>query len=82
MGDLSFRFPRSEFACREKEPRGRNEERGENLVPCFVHVDVRREPFRALWGRSADGRYVPIAQAVREVIGRNEEPGERRKDKA
>ena len=46
---------------------------GIGLYPNFVHVDVRREPFRALWGRSADGRYVPIAQAVKEVVGRSEE---------
>jgi len=36
--------------------------------------------FRALWGRSADGRYVPIAEAVKEVVGRNEELGERNED--
>jgi uncharacterized protein YcbK (DUF882 family) len=47
---------------------------GIGLYPNFVHVDVRREPFRALWGRSADGRYIPIAEAVREAVGRNEEP--------
>jgi uncharacterized protein YcbK (DUF882 family) len=47
---------------------------GIGLYPDFVHVDVRREPFRALWGRSAEGRYIPIAEAVREAVGRNEEP--------
>ena len=53
---------------------------GIGLYPNFVHVDVRREPFRALWGRSAEGRYISIAEAVREVIGRNEELGSRNEE--
>jgi len=38
---------------------------GIGLYPNFVHVDVRQTPFRALWGRSPDGHYIPIEHALR-----------------
>ncbi|RKY04192.1 peptidase M15 [Candidatus Poribacteria bacterium] len=43
---------------------------GIGIYPDFIHVDVRREPFRALWGRRADGRYVSAAEAIAELFKR------------
>lgn len=43
---------------------------GIGIHPDFIHVDVRREPFRALWGRRADGRYASAAEAIAELLER------------